>query len=362
MLIPTAATRTAPRTGARHLRQRLPRPDRRDRPSSSTGPMRWPSSGAPRTAPTRLSEAGTVVIAQYLMGGSSATGAVGTCPDDAAGPVGPRGLQGGLRHQRRPTTSRSTRRQYTDFKGDVLGAVGAGTMPAGAQGVQAFARRASSTRTSRARSASSPSLRRRRRPRSPGTDHDAVRRGIACGLFPITVPYVVSTCDNTGKLSPGVGPWPFLGNAQTRRRQRGDRAAVQGQERRHRRRIGRLGRLARPSTAHRRDDDGPARTSSRTRSWTRASPSLPFQTWIQTFTGGVGKGGPEIQDASTPTTTTSSRSRCSTGPARRSRPGTACSTAPPAISASATTPGTTSRPSRASSRLLLHQRQRPQGM
>src|SRR4029078_13305084 len=37
--------------------------------------------------------------------------------------------------------------------------------------------------------------------------------GTGCGLFPITVPYVTSNCDNNGTLTPGVGDWPFLGEA-----------------------------------------------------------------------------------------------------------------------------------------------------
>ncbi len=82
-----------------------------------------------------VAEAGTVVIAQYLMAGNSNTGAVGPCPTAPADPWDfevCKAVYGAAVNNNVEITSAS----YTDFKGDVLGAVGSG-FPTGAQGVQA---------------------------------------------------------------------------------------------------------------------------------------------------------------------------------------------------------------------------------
>ena len=121
--------------------------------------------------------------------------------------------------------------------------------------------------------------------------------GSPCGLFPITVPYEVSTCDNNGTLHPGSGEWPFLGDDDTIP----DNEAIV------------------PLCKDKNDDIGGGSAGSvgwldystainGTHQWRLSEPVqerdheplhhvLPFSTWVKTFTGGVGKGGPAIQDA-----------------------------------------------------------------
>src|SRR5262249_14488560 len=74
--------------------------------------------------------------------------------------------------------------------------------------------------------------------------------------FPITIPSGPSHSDNKRTLPPRVGPVALPRQRGHEPGQRGDRAAVQGQERRHRWRIGRLGRLAGLLDRARRDHDG----------------------------------------------------------------------------------------------------------
>ena len=87
-------------------------------------------------------------------------------------------------------------------------------MPAGAQGVQAFAQRQFDTYFARAIGLTTFTAT-TQATAVTGTVTTLCAAGSTCGLFPITVPFEVSTCDNTGKVVPGTGPWPFLGNDQT---------------------------------------------------------------------------------------------------------------------------------------------------
>ena len=240
-------------------------------------------------------QAGTVVIAQYLMGGSSATGATGTCPTTPADPWDLevcRAVYGSAA----ANDVAVAEAQYADFKGDPLGAVGAGTMPTGAQGVRAFATRQFGTYFARAIGISSFTAT-TQATAVTGIITTLCTPGSGCGLFPVTVPYIVSTCDNSGTLSPGSGPWPFLGSAQTTS---GNEAIVPlckdknddigGGS------AGSVGWLD-YSTALGGTTDGSCANQFRDAILDPCITSLPFQTWVKTFTGGVGKGGPAIQDA-----------------------------------------------------------------
>jgi hypothetical protein len=185
--------------------------------------------------------------------------------------------------------------QYADFKGDVLGAVGGGSMPTGAQGVRAFTSRRFDTYFARAvgigtftATTQATSV--------TGTITTLCTAGTACGIFPITVPYITSTCDNTGTLVPGQGPWPYLGNAQTNA---GNEAIVPlckdqnndigGGS------AGSVGWLE-LSTALGAQTTGNCQNTFGGAIQNPCIVSMPFPTWIQTFTGGVGKGGGGIQD------------------------------------------------------------------
>lgn len=241
-----------------------------------------------------VSEAGTVVIAQYLMGGASATGVPGTCP---TGPADPWDLEVckavyGTAANNNVTVAEAW---YTDFKGDPLTAVGAGTMPAGAQGVRAFTSRQFDTYFARAVGIGSFTAT-TQATSVTGTITTLCAPGSGCGLFPITVPFEVSTCDNNGTLHPGQGDWPYLGDAQTTaaneaivplcKDKNGDIGGGSA---------GSVGWLD-YSTAINAVTTGNCQNQFKNAIQSPCIVSLPFSTWVKTFTGGVGKGGQAIQD------------------------------------------------------------------
>jgi Putative Flp pilus-assembly TadE/G-like len=240
------------------------------------------------------SEAGTVVIAQYLMGGTSATGATGTCPTTPADPWDLEVCKAvyGSAAQNNVAIAGA---QYTDFKGAPIGAVGAGTMPAGSQGVQAFAKRQFDTYFARA--IGMPTFTATTQATAvTGTVTTLCAAGSTCGLFPITVPFEVSNCDNTGKVVPGTGPWPFLGNNQTTTANeaivplcKDKNNDIGGGS------AGSVGWLD-LSTALGATTTGSCPNQFKNAITNPCIVSLPFPTWIQTFPGGVGKGGGGIQD------------------------------------------------------------------
>lgn len=241
-----------------------------------------------------VSEAGTVVIAEYLMGGSSNTGATGTCPTTPPNAWDLEVCKAVYGAAANNSVTIGTV-EYTDFKGDVLGAVGSG-FPTGAQGVRAvgsrqfdtyFARAvgiANFTSTTQATSVT-------------GTITILCTPGQGCGLFPITVPVQVDTCDGTGKLVPGVGDWPYLGDADTTalneaivpicKNQNGDLGGGSA---------GSVGWID-FSTAIGATTTGNCSNSFKDTVINPCITGLPFETWVQTFAGGVGKGGQTIEDA-----------------------------------------------------------------
>jgi hypothetical protein len=242
-------------------------------------------------------EAGTTVIAQYLMGGSSATGATGTCtPNPSDGNAWDLEVCKSVYGSAAANGITITTASYTDFKGDIVGLVGSGTFPTNAQGVRVQDSRTFDTYFARVIGQSSMTA---------STDATAVtgvittlcQPGMGCGLFPITVPYVTSNCDNNGTLVPGQGPWPFLGDADTSasneaivplcKDKNGDIGGGSA---------GSVGWLD-FSTALGVQTNGACANNFRNAILSPCVVALPFPTWIQTFTGGVGKGGPAIQDA-----------------------------------------------------------------
>ena len=121
--------------------------------------------------------------------------------------------------------------------------------------------------------------------------------GQYCGLFPITVPYVTSTCDGSGMLTPGEGDWPFLGDADTGAANeaivplcKDKNDDIGGGS------AGSVGWLD-LSTAIGATTTGACLNTFKDAIENPCITSLPFPTWIQTFTGGVGRGGPDIQNA-----------------------------------------------------------------
>ena len=153
------------------------------------------------------SQAGATVISQYLMGGSPATGAIGTCPTASADPGTSRSARPSTdrrckqRRDHRGRESTSTSRVTRSPTARPRGSSGRGTCRRG-QGVHAFASREFDTYFAGAVGI---------RKFTATTQATAVTNALAslcvpgspCGLFPITVPFEVSTCDNNGMLHPG---------------------------------------------------------------------------------------------------------------------------------------------------------------
>jgi hypothetical protein len=248
-----------------------------------------------QNAADAVSEAGTVIIAEYLMGGSSATGALGTCPTTPPDPWDLevcKAVYGSAAANGVTITSA----MYTDFKGTPLTAVGSGALPTGAQGVQAGTTKDFGTYFARAIGIGS--LRASSQATSvTGTITTLCVPGSGCGLFPITVPLEVDTCDNTGKLTPGSGPWPYLGDADTTpaneaivpicKNQNNDIGGGSA---------GSVGWID-YSSAIGATTNGSCGNNFKDAVTAPCITGLPFQTWVQTFAGGVGQGGPEIEDA-----------------------------------------------------------------
>ena len=236
-----------------------------------------------------VSEAGTVVIAEYLMGGSSATGATGTCPTTPTNAWDLevcRAVYGAAANNGVTVASI----EYTDYKGDVLGAVGSG-FPAGVQGTRAVTSREFGTYFARAVGISTFTAT-TQATSVTGTVTTLCAPGQGCGLFPITVPYVTSTCDGSGTLVPGQGPWPYLGDADTTTANeaivplcKDKNNDIGGGS------AGSVGWLN-LSTALGATTNGSCANTFRDAILNPCITSLPFQTWVQTFPGGVGKGRP----------------------------------------------------------------------
>lgn len=242
-----------------------------------------------------VAEAGTVVIAQYLMGGNPATGATGTCPTATTNPWDLEVCKATYGVAANNNVAISSV-QYTNYKGDAIGAVGFG-LAAGAQGVQAYASRQFGTYFARAVGISSFTTT-TQATAVTGTVTTLCPPGTVCGLFPITVPLPgLSNCDNNGTLVVGQGDWPYLGDADTVpaneaivplcKDKNGDIGGGSA---------GSVGWLD-YSTALGGSTTGTCANSFKDAVLNPCIVSLRFPTWIQTFAGGIGKGGPAIQDA-----------------------------------------------------------------
>jgi Flp pilus assembly protein TadG len=251
------------------------------------------------------SQAGTVVVAQFLMGGNSATGATGTCPTTPGDPWDLEVCKAvyGSAALNDVTIGSAV---YVDYKGDPIldgtGAqmtVGGGVMPQTgtiAQGVRAGVSRQFGTYFARA--IGLPSFTASTQATAvTGTVTTLCPAGSGCGLFPITVPTQVDTCDGSGKLQPGDLEWPYLGDADTT----SDNEAnvpicknknddIGGGS------AGSVGWLD-YSTAIGVTTTGTCGNTFKDAVLSPCVSSLTFPTWVQTFAGGVGKGGKAIEDA-----------------------------------------------------------------
>lgn len=245
-----------------------------------------------QAATDAAAEAGTTVLAQYLMAASAPTTITGTCPvsapdawdlDVCKAVYGSAASNG--------VTVQSA--MYTDFKGDLLTAVGTG-LPTGAQGVQVVSDMAFGTYFARVIGLNSMTAS-TQGTAVTGTVTTLCQPGQACGVFPLTVPNVTSTCDGSGTLTPGVGDWPYLGTAEMTTLNEAivpickDKNDYLGGGS-----AGSVGWLD-LSTAIGSTNNGSCSGTFIGAITNPCVTSLPFPTWVQTFPGGVGKGGPAIQ-------------------------------------------------------------------
>ena len=240
-------------------------------------------------------QAGTVVIAQYLMGGSSATGAVGTCPTTPGNAWDLEVCKSVYGSAAANGVAIDTA-EYTDFKGDPIGTVGAGNLPTGAQGVKAVASKQFDTYFARALGISTFTAT-TQATAVTGVVTQVCPPGVDCGVIPLTVPVNVSTCGGNGILIPGQDEWPWLGTDQADSTNeaivpicKDKNNDIGGGS------AGSVGWLD-LSTAIGVTTVGTCANNFKDAVLSPCIAALPFPTWIQTFPGGVGKGGPAIQDA-----------------------------------------------------------------
>jgi hypothetical protein len=257
---------------------------------------------ATQNAADASAQAGTVVIAQYLMSGSSNLSITGTCPTtpgDAWDLAVCRAVYGSAAVNQVSIANAV----YTDYKGDPIlnngqpRIVGGGTMPTIAQGVRAYTSRQFGTYFARAVGISTFTAT-SQATSVTGTVTTLCAPGSGCGLLPITVPFELSTCDGNGMLHPRPpGTWPYLGGTETTTQNeaivplcKDKNGDIGGGS------AGSVGWLD-LSTSLGATTTGSCPNQFKDAILNPCIVSLPFPTWIQTFPGGVGKGGPVIQDA-----------------------------------------------------------------
>jgi Putative Flp pilus-assembly TadE/G-like len=242
------------------------------------------------------SEAGTVVIAQSLVLGSVPVPA-GACPLSTTDPWDLAVCKAVYGTGAANNVSMS-KASYTSWNGSPIGDVGAGSVPAGAQGVQAFGSRTFDTLIARAIGLSQFTAS-ARATSVTGVVTTICPPGSSCALLPLTIPQPgVSVCQTNGTLVPGTGDWPFLGDAQTdvgneaivpicKNKTSGD---IGGDS------AGSVGWID-YSTAIGASTNGSCGNKILDQVETPCVVSLSFPTWVQTFAGGVGQDGPAIQTA-----------------------------------------------------------------
>ena len=173
----------------------------------------WAQQRATQNAADSAAEAGTVVIVQYLAG-STVPPTTGSCPltpqpanqwDLAVcNAVYGSALAGGIS---------LTAAKYTDYAGSPIGDVGAG-FPAGAQGIRTYGSRTFGTSFARVAGINSMTTNAQATAVS-GAVSAYCPPGTTCGVLPLTIPFVVTYCDGSGKLVVGdTGSWPELGIEQ----------------------------------------------------------------------------------------------------------------------------------------------------
>ena len=173
----------------------------------------WAQQRATQNATDSAAEAGTVVIVQYLAG-STVPPTSGSCPLSpqpssqwdlaVCKAVYGSAQAGGIT---------LTSAKYTDYAGNPVADIGSG-FPSGAQGVQASGSRTFGTSFARVAGITSMTVSTNATAVS-GAVSSYCPPGTTCGVLPLTIPYVVSTCNESGKLfTVGDSSWPEIGSSQ----------------------------------------------------------------------------------------------------------------------------------------------------
>ncbi|MHB8397989.1 MAG: pilus assembly protein TadG-related protein [Candidatus Limnocylindrales bacterium] len=266
----------------------------------------WAQQRATQNGTDASAEAGTVVLAQYFecTGGCTAPPATQKyCPTITANAWDLAICEAtyGMAATDGVTLAGA---KYVDPTGTiVLGDVGGGALPALAQGVRALGTRNVATSFARVVGVNSWTV------STQATAVTAVASalcpvGAACNIFPITVPVTVSTCSNSGKLTPGDANWPIVGSAQMT----GNNESIVPVCKNQNATIGggssgsvgwldlttALGVTLNPNAPGCGGNGAGNITAQITGT---CITGLTFPTWIQTISGGVGKGGPAVDTA-----------------------------------------------------------------
>lgn len=266
----------------------------------------WAQQRATQNGTDASAEAGTIVLSQYFecTGGCTAPAVTPkNCPTVTANAWDLAICEATYAMAAADNVALSGAK-YVDATGTiVLGNVGGGAFPLLAQGVRALGTRNVSTSFARVVGVNSWTV------STQATAVTAVASalcptGTACNIFPITVPVTVPTCDNSGKLQPGDTNWPIVGNAGMT----GDNESIVPVCKNQSNTYGgisagsvgwldlttALGVTLNPNAPGCGGNGAGNITAQITGT---CITGLSFPTWIQTISGGTGKGGPGVDTA-----------------------------------------------------------------
>ncbi len=173
----------------------------------------WAQQRQTQNASDSAAEAGSVILVQWYAGATApSTSYAGTCPNASANVwdlAVCKAVYGAGAYNGVTVTSA----YYTNFDGSQnLGTVGAGTLPAGAQGIRALGSKVFSTYFARVFPGMSQFTVSTQATAVVGAVTTYCPPGQICGTLPVTFPVQTSTCAGNGNLQVGSSPWSFTTN------------------------------------------------------------------------------------------------------------------------------------------------------
>jgi Flp pilus assembly protein TadG len=258
----------------------------------------WAQERVTQNAADSSAEAGAVVIVQYLAGS--------TVPPTGGGcPISPLpsnqwdlAVCDAVYGNAQAAGVTLTAAKYTDYAGNLIGDIGAG-FPSGAQGVRTYGSRTFETSFARVIGMNAMTVNAQATAVS-GAITSYCPPGTACGVLPLTIPYVVSLCNDSGKMTVGDSSWPLLGSSQANasnevtvpicKNQNGDIGGGSA---------GSVGfidftTIVPTSAAHQTGQcqGGNSANAITSQITNGCFTNLSFPAWVKTIPGGVSKGGP----------------------------------------------------------------------